>query len=163
MDKYEILKELRDGRKEFLNTLEGLEEATLLIPGVVDQWSIKNILFHLTMWEAELVKLLWQASQGQTPTTIHFSNASVDEINQDWSKLADDRPMDLVWQDFHGVRKQLIRRVEGLRMEDFDDPARFTWLNGQTLSIWIAVDSYKHEAEHADQIRLWRENLNQTG
>jgi hypothetical protein len=62
----------------------------------------------------------------------------------------------VVWEDFHAVRKQTIRRVGVFRDEDFTDLARFTWLEGQPLWVWIATDSFEHEAEHSDQIRGWR-------
>ena len=40
----------------------------MIQPGVVGQWSLKDILVHLTLWEAELVTLLFQARQGQKPS-----------------------------------------------------------------------------------------------
>jgi len=158
MNKAEALQELTEGHKVFLETLAGLSDEDMLKGGVTAEWSIKDILFHLTMWEAELVKLLWQASQNQVPTTVHFSEDSDDEINRGWTNLGQDRPLDQVCQDFEAVRKQTIRRVEALSLGDFDDPKRFPWLKNQPLSTWIAASSYQHEAEHADQIRLWREN-----
>jgi len=159
MNKAEVLRELAEGRAAFMEALNGLSDEDLLQDGVIGEWSIKDVLFHLTMWEAELVKLLWQVSQNQVPSTIHFSEASDEEINRDWVNLGQERPLDQVWQDFHAVRKQTVRRVEALSPGDFDDPQRFPWLKGQPLSTWIAGSSFQHEAEHAEQIRLWRENL----
>ncbi|MCC6957010.1 MAG: ClbS/DfsB family four-helix bundle protein, partial [Anaerolineales bacterium] len=106
-----------------------------------------------------LVKLLWQASQGQTPTTIHFTDATDDETNLAWSRLGESRPLEQVWQDFHAVRRQTIQRVRALADKDFGDPARFPWLDGRPLEDWIAADTHGHEAEHTAQIRAWRKNL----
>jgi len=159
MNKNEVIKALQEGREAFLETLEGLDDDTLLRSGVVGEWSVKDLLFHLTMWEAELVKLLWQASQGQTPTTIHFTDATDDETNLAWSRLGESRPLEQVWQDFHAVRRQTIQRVRALADKDFGDPARFPWLDGRPLEDWIAADTHGHEAEHTAQIRAWRKNL----
>jgi uncharacterized damage-inducible protein DinB len=156
MNKIEILKKLDEARNSFLDSVKNLDEDELQQPGVVDQWSIKDILFHLTMWEAELVKMLWQISQDQTPTTIHFSTTTVDEANALWMEQSSERLFELVWQDFLAVRRQTIRRVEEFRDEDLNNPALFSWLNGQPLWVWIAEDSFGHEAEHTTQILSWR-------
>lgn len=159
MNKAEVIKALQEGREAFLESLEGLDDETQLRSGVVGEWSVKDLLFHLTMWEAELVKLLWQVSQGQVPTTIHFTDATLDDTNLAWNRLGESRSLEQVWQDFHAVRRQTIQRVKALADQDFGNPARFRWLAGRPLEDWVADNAHRHEAEHADQIRAWRENL----
>ena len=156
MTKDEVLKTLADSREAFLAAVDGLSDEALLEPGVIEGWSIKDILYHLTMCEAELVKLLWQASQGQEPTSVQMQATTVDEQNAAWAAESKTRPLELVWEDFHAVRKQISRRVSVFREEDFEDPRRFTWLNGDPLWVWIANETIEHEAEHAVQIKAWR-------
>lgn len=157
MTQDEILDALEDQREAFLEAIDGLSDEQLDDPGVVDHWSVKDIMFHLTMWEAELVKLLWQAAQGAQPTTAHFSKTSVDELNAAWSAQSQNRTMEQVIDDFAGVRKQTSRRVGAFKDADLDDPQRYPWLKDHPLWVWIAEDSFKHEAEHTAQIRAWRE------
>ncbi len=126
-------------------------------PGVIDDWSVKDILAHVTMWEAELVKLLFQARQGRKPTTVHFSKVSVDERNEKWHLQNRDRPLDRVLDDFHGVRKQTIRQVKSFSDRELSAPNRYPWLEETPLWKWIAIDSFEHEAEHAAQIQEWQE------
>lgn len=158
MKKAEIFIALAEGRETFLEAIKGLSEKELEEPGVIDGWSVKDILIHLTRWEAELVKLLWQAKQGITPTTVHFDPASVDEINSQWFNVSKSRPFKLAMSDFLGVRKQTIRRLEALSEEELNDPQYYSWLSDQPLWKWIANDSFNHEAEHEAQIRDWRKN-----
>ena len=139
-----------------MQAVEGLGGQDIGEPGVNADWSIKDIIFHLTMWEAELVKLLWQAAQGEKPTTVHFSETSVDDINAAWLEQGRARTLESIWEDFHAVRKQTMRRVNNLQEKDLEDPARFTWLEDHPLSTWIAQDTFEHEPEHIAQIRLWR-------
>lgn len=156
MTQDEILDALEDQREKFLEAIDGLNEDQLTEPGVVGEWSVKDIMFHLTMWEAELVKLLWQAAQGVQPTTVHFSKTPVDELNAAWSALSRTRSLDQVIDDFAGVRKQTSRRVSAFKDQDLKDVQRFPWLKGHPLWEWIAEDSFKHEAEHTAQILAWR-------
>lgn len=156
MDKAQLLEALQVGREKILQAIEGLSEAEMGQPGVVGEWSVKDILVHLTRWEAELVKLLWQAAQGVKPTTVHFTSPSVDEINARWYTESRDRPLSLVFQDFHAVRTQTLRRVKELPEKALIDQDYFPWAESQPLWKWISCDSFEHEAEHAAQIRSWR-------
>lgn len=156
MTKSEILTALNEGRERFLEAIEDLTPDQMKETGVVGEWSVKDTLVHLTRWEAELVKLLWQASQGQKPTSAHFSSSSVDDLNARWYQESRSRPLERILEDFHGVRAQTVRRVEDFSDEDLTDPKRYLWLNDAPLWEWIAGDSFEHEAEHGAQIRAWR-------
>lgn len=156
MTKEELIAALSRGRAEFLAILKGISQEDLLIPGVVGNWSLKDILVHLTRWEAELVKLLWQAKQEQTPTTVHFSPESVNEVNERWFLQSKSRPVDVVWDDFTTVREQTIRRVEAFGEQELNNPQYYPWLDGTPLWKWVATDSYEHEVEHLEDIRSWQ-------
>jgi hypothetical protein len=160
MNKDEILDALEDEREKFLEAIDGLSDEDMQAPGVVGEWSIKDILSHLNAWEAELVRLLWQAKGGQRPTTVHFSDLSVDERNAQWHEANRARPLERVLADFEAVRKQTLRRVDEFSDEALNDPQRYPWLKGYPLWEWVANDSFKHEAEHAAQIMEWRARKN---
>lgn len=156
MTKDEILDALEDEREKFLDAIDGLSEEAMLEPGVVGEWSIKDILCHLSMWEAEMVKILWQTAQDEKPATAHFTQTNVDITNAAWQQNAQDRPLERVLADFQAVRKQTARRVEAFEDEELEDPQRAPWQKGVPLWQWIASDSFEHEAEHAAQISAWR-------
>lgn len=158
MNKAELIEALQNERHCFENLLEELTDETLELPGVIDEWSVKDLLAHITMWEAELVKLLWQAKQGRRPTTVHFQAATVDERNAKWYQQNKERPLEAVLNDYESVRRQTIRRVKDLSESELTDSQRFPWLDDQPLWHWIAEDSYKHEAEHREQIQNWWKN-----
>ena len=158
MDKAEIFAALREGRKNFLDAIQGLSDQNMETQSVSAGWTLKDIMVHLTRWEAELVKLLWQAIQEVAPSSAHFSQESVDELNARWYAESRSRPLKSVLNDFLGVRIQTIRRVEALTETTLTDPSCFPWLAGEPLWKWIADDSFKHEAEHEAQIRTWKTN-----
>lgn len=162
MNKAALIEALEAERQRCEELLEELSDDTLVQPGVIDDWSIKDLLAHITMWEAELVKLLWQAKQDRRPTTVHFQSSSVDERNAKWHQQNKERPLEAVLNDYEGVRRQTIRRVKDLSEIDLTDPKRFPWLDDQPLWRWIAVDSYEHEAEHREQIQTWLKKAEQT-
>jgi hypothetical protein len=159
VSKATILHSLKTSREAILKAVEGLSDAQMIEPGVIGDWSVKDLLVHLSLWEAELVTLLWQARQGRKPTTAQLSRETVDELNARWYPMHKDRALDLVLQDFHAVRRQTARRVEAFTDQELQDAGLFPWLGGEPLEHWIAEDSYGHEAEHMDQIIAWRQTV----
>jgi hypothetical protein len=161
VDKQEITTALKDVRKEFLQAIEGLSEESMQQPGVIANWSIKDVIAHIALWESEMVKLLWEAKMGATPSTVHFKKPfdqlSVDSLNEQWYQENKDRPLDRILADFEGVRKQSLRRVEAFSNEDLTDPRRYHWLKDSPLWKWIASDSFEHENEHLGEITAWRQ------
>ncbi|MFC1922003.1 ClbS/DfsB family four-helix bundle protein [Chloroflexota bacterium] len=158
MNKENIINELTKSRENILETVRDLYDQEMETKGVIDDWSVKDIFVHLTRCEAELVKLLWQAKQGTTPTTAHFSQESVDDQNARWHEESRSRPLESVLNDFLGVRNQTIRRVDALTETTLTDPSYFPWLEGEPLWKWIAGDSFEHESEHEAQILTWKTN-----
>ena len=104
----------------------------------------------------ELITLLWQLKQGQKPSYPTLNDQDVDQLNEKWFRDNRDRPLDRVMADFLAVRKQTIRQVERFSDGELSDPKRYPVLGGDPLEEWIAGDSYRHEAEHEAQLRLWR-------
>ena len=156
MNKADLLEALENGREEFLELIDDLDEEIIIHKTNQDGKTVKDILSHLTRWEAELVKLLWQLRQGLQPTTAHFSGESVDAINARWYQEDHTRPLDRILIDFHGVRNQTIRRVETFSEDQLQDNKRYSWLKGQALWEWIAADSFEHEREHFNQVQQIR-------
>jgi hypothetical protein len=158
VSKAAILSELNASREAMLKALEDLDDDQMLEPGVIGDWSVKDILVHLSLWEAELVTLLWQAREGRKPTTAQLSRETVDELNARWYLIHKDRALDQVLEDFQAVRRQTARRVDAFTDQELADPGLFPWLDREPLEHWIAEDSYGHEAEHMAQIITWRQS-----
>ena len=55
MTRDEILEALHASRAQVEAALTGLTDAQLIEPGALGEWSVKDILSHLTAWEAEAV------------------------------------------------------------------------------------------------------------
>lgn len=153
MNKAKLLQVLEDSRETLLSYIEQLEDEQMLAPKTVGGWSVKDLLVHLTLWEAHLITLLFQARQGQKPNTIHFSNLSDDEINARWQAENKDRDLELVLDDFYGVRPQTIRRVKEFSERDLFEAGRYSWANERALWEWIAGSSYEHEQEHLPDLQ----------
>ena len=160
MKKSELLDELESSRERFLELIDNLQDEEYEEPGVNGAWSLKDVLSHLTRWEAELVKLLWQVSQGVAPTSAHFSKSSINELNERWYSEMRLRSLKMVLEDYHAVRNQTMRRLEDFSDQELNAERRYRWLGGKPLWVWVAADTYDHENEHSLQVKAWREKKN---
>ena len=160
MDKSELLSSLDSSRKQLLAAIKGLSAEEMTTPGVMGDWSVKDLLSHLTAWEAELVTMLAQARQGKKPPFADVSSSQTDALNAQWHNETKDRPLERVLIDFHGVRKHTMKQVEAFNDKELNDPKLYKWLGDSPLWKWIANETFEHEAEHTEQIIQWREERN---
>ncbi len=150
----ELLACLRESRARLEAALVGLTDAQFNAPGAMDDWTIKDLLAHLTAWEVELVTLVGRWQLGQKPNPLADDDKEVARLNAKWHTAYKDRPLDRVLADWRGVRQQTLRQVERLSDADLNAPRK--WLNGGTLADTIKSETIEHEAEHLEHILGWR-------
>ena len=139
-------------------SLDGLTEEQMHLPGVVGDWSIKDVLAHITAWQARLITSMFRAEKGLTPDTTE-SGPAVDRFNQQWYIEMKDRPFEQVWDDLDASYHQILKRLEVSHAEALFDPRHYKWMKGQPFVQYIEGDTSEHYAEHAAQIREWRKRL----
>lgn len=161
MTKNEVLLELEKSRQQLNDIIEELSDEEMHIPGVCGQWSVKDILVHLMLWESELVQDLWKIHQGQAPTPALAEGQTDHEKNEQWYREYKDRPLERIMPDFHAVRKQTLRRVEGLSNQNLSNRNLIPWLKNTPLWKRIAYDSFEHELEHLKEIEDWLVKLDE--
>lgn len=156
MTKQEIVEAMQDSRAKLQQAISGLDDTAVHEPGVVGDWSLRDILAHLTRWEAELVRLLFQLKQGQEPDFPTLTNPDFDAINARFQKESAGRSLELIRVDFTNVRIQTQRRLAEFTEKEINEPNVFPALKGNSLFAYIAENTFKHENEHTAQIIAWR-------
>ena len=150
--KSDFLENLRIARVEWESLLAKVGEANMLRPGVAGEWSVKDIVCHITWFEREMVGMLqaqaligsdlWELPQGQR-------NAVIFEQNRH-------RSLQDVLAEARLVNQGLFEALQSLPEEDLTDPGRFKnmppdWSPGKI----IAENSYEHYRAHAPSIEAW--------
>jgi len=154
--KQDVLEQIRRARGALLTAIEGLPDDTLLRPGVVGFWSVKDILAHLTTWESELITALAQLDRPtRVPEIVKIED--IDDWNEEQYRNNVRRGLDAVMEDFNGVHKHLLKAVEALDDKTLDNVRKFPWMEGEPLTYLIMENAIWHEQEHAEDIRKWRE------
>lgn len=155
----ELIQELEGARHEVLAVIEDLPEGAFLEPGVMDDWTLKDILAHMSRWEGLCVTLLWKLKREQHAERLDIQGQEqIDDLNEQWHQQDKDRDLDLVLADYKGLRRQTLRRLEEFEAVQLTDPEAFDGLRGEPLWKWVAVDTFEHEREHLPAIRNWLAN-----
>jgi hypothetical protein len=126
----------------------GLPDAQLLEPGVMGNWSVRDILAHVTIWEEEALRHLPLIIAGGRPPR-YVTYGGIDAFNA--RLIAEKRGLSLA-----DVRDQLAethrRLIEFVRSAPADQFTRETRARRR-----LRLDTYGHYPLHAAAIRAWRE------
>jgi hypothetical protein len=128
----------------------GVPDAKLVEPGVVDDWSVKDVLAHVTTWEQEALRHLPLIIAGGTPPR-YAAQGGIDAFNARATEAG--RRLTLA--------KVLRRRDEThARLLAFIRSQPEGTFAGQTRARRrLRLDTYGHYPEHTAAIRAWRARL----
>ena len=148
----------RDARQRLLGRLErtwaalkdsyaGLPSSRLIKPGVTGQWSVKDILAHVTTWEEEALKYLPLIAAGGRPPR-YASLGGIDAFNA--KRTEDKRALSLseVLSQLDATHRRLIALVRRAPAAQIAHETRFRRR--------LRLDTYAHYPQHAEAIRKWR-------
>lgn len=161
--KAQLLDELRDEEARFEALLQDIGDENMTQPGVAGEWSIKDIVAHLTGWRRWTVAR-FQAALRHEPAPPPLWPGSLqtdDEINA-WIYDANrDRPLADVLRDSRDVFDQLVATLDAFSDADLLDPARFPWIAAEDFPLTGALFFGHFHDEHEPDMRAWLEKVRQ--
>jgi len=150
MNKAELITTLRSQRERLEAALAGLSEAQITKPGANGQWSVKDLIAHLTYWERGMVDVLEQIARGEPIQDDEA--ATTDAINVRVYARNRERALTDVLADFQETYRRLVNSLQALPEETLSGPSPYESQDGKRLWEYIAGESFNHYAEHIDQI-----------
>src|SRR5262245_61307868 len=81
MKRQQLLKKIDEAWATFKAAYTGLSDAQMIEPGVTSDWSVKDILAHVTIWEEEALKHLPLIVEGGTPPRYSERYGGIDAFN----------------------------------------------------------------------------------
>lgn len=155
MNKAELIQAIRSGRAELEALWAGASaEQMTQLPGPQADWSVKDLIAHLTYWEQKVARAIQSGKWSQSPqsATVNGVNAEVYQENRD-------RPLADVLADFHRSLEQVVGQVQALSEDDLADPGRFAWQKDRPLWDYIAGETIEHYQDHVGDLRAWRAQI----
>jgi hypothetical protein len=157
MTKSKILKLIQSEREALESVLAGLSEEQMTQPGVENNWSVKDIMAHITDWERRMVGWIVESLRGEVPQRpapgMNWDN--LDRLNQQTYMLNRDRELGDVLAEFQRSYEGALRTVEALTEDDLIDPQRFEWRGGDPMWHMVAANTWEHYEEHRESMDRW--------
>ena len=143
-----LLDKLEKEWRKFRDSYGGLSDPELIRPGVVGQWSIKDIIGHVTTWEEETLKHLPHILGGERPPRYSVLYGGIDAFNA--KTTAGKRKLSLpeTLRQQGEVHARLLNLINKIPEEQ---------LGGETrIRRRLRLDTYSHYRKHAAAIWKWR-------
>lgn len=132
----------------FRESYAGLSDARMTEPGVMGDWSVKDVLAHVTTWEEEALKHLPTIIAGGRPPR-YAAQGGIDAFNARMAEqkrglsLADAR------RHLDETHRRLIDFIQGIPEDQLAGDSR--------CRRRLRLDTYGHYPLHDEAIRTWRE------
>ena len=151
MTRDQALRRLEQAWAAFEESYAGLPDTALLIPGVTGQWSVRDIIAHVTWWEEEALKHLPLVRDGGRPTRYSVKYGGIDAFNALMTQERRNLSLAEVRRQHDDVHARLIELVGSAPEELFTTETRFRRR--------LRLDTYGHYPVHTAAIRNWRESV----
>ncbi len=124
----------------FLAACNQLDQRLYEQPIIGDQWSVKDIVAHLTGWDHEATERFWRFLAGPTEDITY----NVDEFNARSVAARQHFSYNQAIKEWSSVHKGLEEAIAAVQPEDLEHEGRFVeWL--QAIS--------RHYEEHTAQLK----------
>ena len=134
---------------DFQASYAGLSDAELLVPGVTGAWSVRDLIAHVTWWDAEAISHLPLVLEGGRPPRYSVTYGGIDAFNALMTERKAGLTLDEVRTEFVATHERLVAYILSLEPEEILAEPRFR----KRLRLY----TFAHYPIHAEDIRRWRE------
>ena len=144
-DRERILDAVGSARRDLEDAIASVPEGRIDEPGVVVEWSARDLAGHVTTWEREAAQALRRyLSDGDLKALVTWTD--VDGLNARESRRKRQLSLAHLRREFDESHLQLIALLS-----EFPEGE----LASEEVEKRIRVDTYDHYAEHTAHIRDW--------
>jgi hypothetical protein len=144
-----MIEQLDTAWLDFQESYAGLSDESLQIPEVVESWSIRDLIEHVTWWEEEAIKHLPEVLAGKRPAKYSTTYGGIDAFNAWMTERKRSLTLDQARVELSETHARLVAYIRGVPPEEIVAQPKFRHR--------LRLDTFGHYPIHAKQIREWRE------
>lgn len=142
-----LIDELTAARHELFDVLDRVSPASMTTPGLVGDWSGRELIAHLGYWAGAAVEVIHAVEEGRAGE-VGEGKPPTDEVNETVARVARETDLATVRKREAASVEVLIERLRGLDPSLLDTPLP----DGATLERNIAEDGADHYRQHAQEL-----------
>ena len=153
--KAEILSESAKEHDALEQLLATLTPEHMVQPGIVGDWSAKDVVAHLTEWEQMVLGWYHAGLAGDSPSlpAPGFNWSELPALNQVIYEKHRDRSLADVLDAFGASYRQIMAWVESLSEEDLFTPGRYAWAKTNALASYVISCTSSHDRWARTELR----------
>ena len=153
--KADVLRDLDSAWGDLMQTIEAILDDDCETPGVVDEWTLKDLLGHMAFWSGQAASTLRCATAGRLEDVDrgHGDNW-VDEWNKREYEARKDHSLSQVRAEWMRNHRDAAEALDHAPPEVLDMP-----FNNGPIHQYFAGDTYEHYREHTEHIKAWQQQL----
>jgi Mycothiol maleylpyruvate isomerase N-terminal domain len=140
-DVHALLARIDESWRQLFAALDDIPEERFSDPGVIGDWSLKDLFGHLAFWDENAVREIERALAG-----LPRQDNEWQEMNEADHAARRDRPLPEQRAAMHQAHAALVERLESV-----------AGIEAAPIDAAIRPDTYEHYADHAADIRTWRQ------
>jgi hypothetical protein len=145
-----LLEALEVARSDFLDALGEVDAALVTAPGVVEAWSVRDLVVHVAFWSEHGADALALATSGRG-AEFAYDTSETDAMN---ARLSAESAVVAPWAALEREANAYARFRDAIGTLDLA-LLSLRLGNGDTVEQVIRYDGPDHYAEHAAHIRDW--------
>jgi hypothetical protein len=151
MKRQQLINKLEQTWALFKAAYAGLTDEQLTETGVTGDWSVKDILAHVSWWEEEALKYLPHILEGGRLPRYSVLYGGIDAFNAQMTELKRRLTLSEVQEQLDETHRRLIVYLYSVPEGQFASETRFRRR--------LRLDTYSHYPIHTRAIHEWRERL----
>jgi len=149
---------LAEAWQALASAVDSFSDAELEQPGVVEGWSVKDLLGHIAFWAQEAARNLRLVAAGKAGEVRRpEGDKAVDEWNERERRLRQDRPLSDMREEWLESFQEAMQALAAFPSDKLQEE-----LGGRTVLELFAEDTYDHYREHLAQLAGWRQEIETT-
>jgi hypothetical protein len=156
--KADVLRSLDHSWNELKEVVDSMTEPEMIEPGVVDDWSIKDLFGHMAFWANRAANTLAEVGAGRgdsVPGTE--TQAETDEWNAREATARKDKTLVELRHEWERAHEAARAALDKFPEEKLDEPFK-----ERTVVFSFGADTFAHYQEHASQIKRWINQMETT-
>jgi hypothetical protein len=158
--KDELLDSIKQARQSLEYSIKGLSDNEMIKTTGPGEWSVQDIMAHITAWEQKLLNWYEAGLRGEKQTMPEWGKPGVvDDINRGIYRANKDRWLKEVKKEFKASFKLTYKTIKSIPEEMFFTPGHFDWTGKDTFADYVISNTSRHYAEHIAMIETLKQKL----
>jgi hypothetical protein len=123
-----------------------LSPDAMTAPGIVGEWSVKDVLAHLLAWQQMVLGWYRAGVRGERPATPseRYTWQQIPALNQEIYEAWHNHPLEAVREQFAASHEETLALIASLTDVELFAPKQYAWTKTTTLGAYFVSCTSSH-------------------